>query len=315
MTTSGSSDFDQACLAIIEDAYALIRVGMEEEALTNAQAQEGRRVLNAMIKRWMANGLHLWRKTECVLFIVEGTQKYNLSSTSTDHAALADDVVQTTISADEAAAQTVISLTSISGIANLDNIGIELDDGTMHWTTVNGVPAAGTATILVALPSAASEGNTVYAYTTALSRPHRVLQARRRTDDGIETELDILERPDYFRLPLKDSDGPVNQLYYDPQLTAGFMYLWPTSDNSTDTVRFTAERVIEDFDTLVNTGDFPQEWIEAVQTNLAYRLSFRHSYPLQERTLLRADAEEALGEVLGHDREYGSVFFQPYMGP
>jgi hypothetical protein len=315
MTTSGSVNFNQTCLQIITDAYAIIRVGVEEEALTNQQAQEGRSVLNTMTKAWMADGLHLWSKTECGLFLVEGTQKYDIASTSTDHHALVTDIVQTTISADEAAGQTVISLTSITGLAASDRIGIELDDGTVQWTTISGAPAGGTATIAVALTAAAASGNTVYGYTTKLNRPNRILHCMRRDEDGIETEAQILERPDYFRLPNKDSDGPVTNIYYDPQRDNGYLYVWPTSDNSTDTLRFTGERLIEDFDTLTNNADFPVEWLEPLAFNLAYRLSYRHSFPLQERVQLRMDALGMKEKLLGFDREYGSVFFQPNMGP
>jgi hypothetical protein len=67
----------------------------------------------------------------------------------------------TTLSGAEAAGQTVLSMTSIVGFANGDHVGIVLDNGQMHMTTINGVPGGGTITILVALPSAAASGNAV----------------------------------------------------------------------------------------------------------------------------------------------------------
>lgn len=314
MATSGSVNFNQTCLQVIQDAYALIRVGIEEEALTNQQAQEGRSVLNTMVKAWGADGLHLWTKTECGLFLVASQQKYDLSSSSSDHHALVTDIVQTTLSADEASGQTVLSVTSGSSFAASDRAGIELDDGTVQWVTVSSSTIS-TITVGTALTSAAASGNTVYGYTTKLPRPNRILQVRVRDEDGNEIECDIVERPDYFRLPNKDSTGKVTQAYYDPQRDNGYLYVWPTSSNSTDTLRFTAERVIEDFDTLTNNADLPVEWLEPLAFNLAYRLSYRHSFPLAERQLLKIEAEQMKEKLLGYDREYGSVFFQPNGGP
>lgn len=311
MTTSGSSDFDLTVLQIIEDAYSVIRVKAAEEDLTDDLAQQGRRVLNAMLKSWNADGLHLWCKTEGVLFLTAYQQKYDISSSSTDHHALASDVVQTTLSAAEASGQTVISLTSTSGIASGDRIGVELDDGTMHWTTVNGAPTATEVTLTVALTGAASSGSTVYAYTTKIAKPTRILGARRRADDGFETPISVLERPDYMDQSDKASSSFINQAYFDRQLTAGYLYVWPTASDVTDTLRFTFERPLEDADTLTETVDLPPEWLEALTFNLAYRLSYRHSFPVAERQLLRADALALYQKLLSFDREYGSVFFQP----
>lgn len=312
MATSGSADFDLTVLQLIEDAYSTIRVKAAEEDLTDDLAQQGRRVLNAMLKAWNADGLHLWCKSEGVLFLTADQQKYDISSSSTDHHALAADVVQTTLSADEASGQTVISLTSTTGMASGDRIGVELDGGTMHWTTINGAPTATEATLTVALTGAAASGATVYAYTTKIARPARVIGARRRDDGGIETPIAVLERPDYMdHQANKASSSFVNQLFYDRQLTTGYLYVWPTSDNVTDTIRFTFERPLEDADTLTETIDLPQEGLEALTFNLAYRLSYRHSFPFNERQLLRNDALAMKEKFLSFDREYGSVFFQP----
>ncbi len=70
-----------------------------------------------------------------------------------------DDGVSTTVNANEAGGQTVITVADISGFSDTDFVGIILDDGTQHQTTINGAPAATEITITDALPSAASIGN------------------------------------------------------------------------------------------------------------------------------------------------------------
>jgi hypothetical protein len=67
----------------------------------------------------------------------------------------------TTLGGAEAAAQTDLTVAAITGVASGDIIGILLDDGTTHWTTVNGAPSGSTITITAALPSDAASGNRV----------------------------------------------------------------------------------------------------------------------------------------------------------
>ncbi len=68
---------------------------------------------------------------------------------------------RTTISSTEAGGQTVISVTSITGMASGDYVAILLDSGAYHYTTINGAPSGGTITILAALPSQAAAGREV----------------------------------------------------------------------------------------------------------------------------------------------------------
>ncbi|KKL91979.1 hypothetical protein LCGC14_1889250, partial [marine sediment metagenome] len=55
----------------------------------------------------------------------------------------------------------VIDVVSIAGFSNGDFIGVLLDDGTQHQTTINGVPAGTLITITDALPSGAAIGKVV----------------------------------------------------------------------------------------------------------------------------------------------------------
>lgn len=67
----------------------------------------------------------------------------------------------TTLNGAEAAAQTVVTVTTVTGIASGDVVGLELDDGSTHWTTVNGSPAGSDVTLTDALPSGAASGNRI----------------------------------------------------------------------------------------------------------------------------------------------------------
>jgi len=57
---------------------------------------------------------------------------------------------------------TAIDLTSVSGLADRDTIGIILNDGSAHWTFCDGTPSGDTVTLGSYLPGAAAVGNAVY---------------------------------------------------------------------------------------------------------------------------------------------------------
>jgi hypothetical protein len=67
---------------------------------------------------------------------------------------------QTTISSTEAGGQTVLSVTSNTGMAADDFVGILLDTGAYHYTYISST-GVGTITVNVALPSQAAAGNEV----------------------------------------------------------------------------------------------------------------------------------------------------------
>lgn len=67
----------------------------------------------------------------------------------------------TTLSVAAVATNLTITVVSAAGFANGGHIGIELDNGLQHITTVNGAPAGNVITLAVAMPSAAAIGRVV----------------------------------------------------------------------------------------------------------------------------------------------------------
>ncbi len=65
----------------------------------------------------------------------------------------------TTLDANEASGQTIISVTATAGFATSDFVGITLNDGTQHQSTIASIVAGVSITIDDALPSAADSGN------------------------------------------------------------------------------------------------------------------------------------------------------------
>ena len=315
MATSGSIDHNRTRDEIITAAYRHCGAIALGEAPSSNETNTAATALENMIKAWQAEGTHLWKVEECTLFLTVGTEKYTLG---TDRAAKASDTVVTKLGGDEAAAQTVLTVDSSTGMAASDVAGIVLDSGSVDWTTISSVDSSTQITVASGLTGAAAEDSIVYTYTTRLGRPLRITSARRRDWTGSNPTdtpfANMYSHSDYFDLPNKKDQGVPISGYYDPRLSAGDLYIWNAPNTSNDTVQFTAHLSIDDFDTASTNPDFPAEWLEALEWNLAVRLASDVGTPPSERTWIKSQAAESKYLVTQWDSEPVSLFFQPAIG-
>ena len=309
MATSGSTNFDSTVQEIIADSYAMINVYGADENPSAEDAALARRVLNRMIKSWAAQELHLWKKSTATIFLQKDQASYTLASTG-DHATLS--YTETTLSADEAIGQVTLSVTSSSGMTVGDYIAVENDDNELAWSTITVIPDATSVTINDALTVAASEDAKVYAYTTRLDRPFNVLSAVRESESATDVPMNALSYESYFQLPNKTSTGIPVSYNYDRQKDSAVIRIWPVPANVENLMKITITERIEDVDSVSNTMDFPQEWLEAIVLNLAVRLAPSFGRAGNNNFMeIKAQAAEALNLALGFDNEPGSIYIQP----
>jgi len=306
MATSGSYDFNLTGDSIIEEAMSYIGALGIGESATSDELTSYRQVLNLMIKGWQTEGIGLWLNQKITLFLGYQTQSYLLGPTG-GHASAS--IVKTEMKVAGAAADGTIDVDSIAGTSNEDTVGIELDDGTMQWTTVNGAPSGDTLTLSVALTGAAAINNHVYTYTTKTQRPLSIIEARRVDASGNETPLFALSRIDYMALANKTTAGVVTQYYYDPQLTDGAFYTWPTCDNVQDTLKLTIKKPIMDFDASADEGEFPTEWLDAITLNLAVRLGVKLGVKPDKELKELASVTKFMARTFDSEKE--SMYLQP----
>jgi hypothetical protein len=310
MARSGSYDFNIARKDVINAAIRIItgRGGKISEAMTvKDEHTNASSALNMMIKAWQAKGIGLWKNAEIMVFPAYNTRSYSLGPTG-DHATEA--LVETEISTAGSATDTTLTVDSITGISNADKIGIELDDNTLQWTTVSGAPSGSTITIAAALTDDVAVDNNVYTYTTIIQRPLSISEGRLYRDDGTETPLEILTREKYMDLSNKTTTGSPNQVYYDPQLDDGVLYVWPVFDSVEEYLKLTARMPIQDMDATANNFDFPQEWFEALKFNLAYKISSEYEkIDINNLLWIKGLADESFGNIEAFDAELGSVYF------
>ena len=320
-TLSGSVDFNQTRNEICTDS--LILLGAVEEGETpNAEALEySIRQLERMLKHWQGQGTHLWSRREATLFITPSQAAYELGPSSAAHAAEDSDIARTTLSADEASGQTVISITSTTeGLVTMaasDKVAVVLDDDTLHWTTIASVDSTTQITLDVATTGAASSGNFVYAYTNDLARPLRIIDVRRR-DESNQQDTPIIthSHEEYQRLPNKAIDGETNIVYYHPEHRngRGTISLWPRPASVARTMRLSCMLPLQDFDASGNNADLPTEWLDTIVWNLAKRLLPSYGASGQATAQdIKAGGTTMLNEMLQWDQEPESVYFAPQL--
>ena len=300
-----------SALQIVEKAFSKIGVKVAEQALQAEEYQDGQDALNLMIKAWGAQGLHLLTKDEGVLFLDAGKSNYNLGPTG-DEACQLDDFIGTNTTAAYVATDTVIEVTDTTGMVAADNVGVELDDNTRHWTTIVTVDSSTQITITTGIPSGSKSGSSVFTFTDLIQRPKRILSYRRKNFED-DNEIPVLSwsRQDYFNQVNKQSQGTVVNAYYSPQLGNGRVYVWQTASSVNNLLRFTFERPLEDILIGDDNLDMPVEWLEAVIYNLASRLADDYDAPPSKADRVAQKASVFLEDLLGWDEEMESLNLQP----
>lgn len=316
MARSGSYNFSMNRDEIIRDALLDINVINENQAIPGRVYEHAVRKLQSMIKAWQAEGLQLWNRRQATLFPAYQDEQYSISAASgSDHCA--NSYVNTTLSADEASGQTVLSLVSTSDMTAADNIGIELDSGTRQWTTIVSVDSSTQITITTALTGAAASGNTIITYTNKISdRPLRILDARTVDLDNNKTsvQMEMIGYDQYFNIPVKTTDGRPINYYYDKLLDAGVMYLFPRPNNVAELVEFTYHEAMEDVDSATDNFDVPTEWTEALTLGLSARLCPKYG-KFEELKTIKPLADEAKKIVTEFDNDEEPLFILPYGYP
>lgn len=309
MASSGSTNFDVVTNQIIQEALELLGVVGPGDTVSGDDYSSCLRTLNLMIKTWQSQGIHLWTEQEAILFLNEDQVRYQLGGASADEAS--DEVIKTELSADEASGQTTLSIDSSASMTVLDNIGIELDDGTIHWTTITSIPDSTSVIINSALASAASENNNVYVYTTIMGRPLEITQARLLRDDNTTITMRPLSRREYFSIPNRTVTSTPIQYFSDYQKDKTFIYIYPASETVANRIELSYKRLIEDFDNSTDSADFPQEWLGAIIYNLAVAAAPKYFKEEKVNGMISTLASQYLQGLKSYDQEKVSFKLRP----
>jgi len=312
MARSGNYDFDLDRNGIVRGAIRIVK-GMggnipKGSKVGQAEISEAGEALNMILKQWQAEDIGLWLVKDLYIFLAYQDGKYSLGPSS-DHATLS--MIETELSASSAASDTTLTVDSITGITDGDAIGVELDDNTLEWTTVNGTPASSVITITTGITSAAGIDNNVYTYTTMSQRPLEIISASLHRDAGNETPLRVCTRDEWDEIAKKDVDGVPSQVYYEPALDSGILHVWPRPATVDNYIIASAKMPVQDLDAATHDPDFPPECHRAVKFNLAVDLS--HEYPgvdINRYFQVKKIAENALNVIKQFNADFRSYTFE-----
>jgi hypothetical protein len=311
MATSGSYDFTVTRDQLIELSHQHIGALGEGESCTTAQITEAARLLNMLVKLRAADGMPLWALKRGTILPVTGVSSVNSDShvvTSYDY---------TTLSAAAASSDASIVVTSATGIALSDVIGVEITGG-MHWTTVSSVSGT-TIGLTVALTAAAAEDAAVYTYTTTdrVQKPIRVIEANiKDSEAGTSWSIEVEDQSDYYSLGNRTSTGIPNLVYFDVQSTSstnldnGTFYIYPRFTNGEHVIEFTYHRPFQDFDSSSDNPDFPQAFYLPLMLELAALIGPKFGVTIEERNALRGEAKLYRDEALSTVQPEGSITFE-----
>lgn len=311
MTTSGDISFNMNTNEIVRAALRKIGAISAGETPDNQTVADATLQLNMLVKALNATGLHIWTETEATLFLQPGQVSYTLGGATTDHCT--ETFTATTLAAAASAGDSTITVEDTEGFGDGHQVGIILDDGSIFWAEQSGAASGSVITLDSPLTDDAPNGSAVFVYETGITRPLRVVSSRRYAFEGaIDTPMQLIARIDYRNLPNKTNPGVPTQTFYDPRggaNTQGIIYLWPAPVNVYSAIKFTWWRQVQDFDTAADTPDLPQEWLDALVWNLAYKMAPEYDCPPQRYAMLKEQAADSLNLVMGWDRESESYLF------
>ena len=308
MATSSSTDFNVTRNELIDGALRLIGKAGRGKTANAADIADAAQMLEMWVKHIQTkSGIRLWKQEEATLFVEKGTASYSIPGANCTLS-----YVTTAVKVAAASGASTIDVDSLAGISDADYIGIQLDDGTMQWTTVNGAPSGDTIALAANTTDTVAVDNVVYTYTTQIVRPLKIVDARRVGTSDVP--IDVVSREEYYAMPNKTSSGEVNMVYYDPQLTTSTLKIWPTGNTAYDKVELTCMMPIEDFDSSNINPDLPQEWLLTIKFNLAALLGLEYGIDMRRQIYLDNKAYQLLEEVSSFDSEVGSVIFEVDLG-
>jgi len=309
-----SVTFTQTRNELILDSFQLLGVYGIGRTVSSEDMSFAANMLNKMVKAWGTKGLHLFAKEEAVLYVTPGTPSYLLGSTA--KAANASEEIMTQLNGALATSSTALVVDSTTGMLAADVIGVVLTDKTIHWTTIASVGSATTITLTTGIVSGASDNAYVYTYTTALTRPLRVLDMRARTNIGADVSdrwVQEVAYQEYMQYSDKNQPSFPSQFNYKPGKSSGELYLFPCPSDGAERMMFTYERVVDDLNNASDSFDFPPEWLEALTYQLAVRLArpFGKASALSDILPL---ASLMLKDLMDWDAEISDVQMAPDLG-
>lgn len=315
MSTSGSYNFPSTVTRndIIGFALRKAHVKRRGMSLTADQISDAAFALNLILAQLKENSdgagsIKMWLRKRIRIFLQVDKDIYDTND-ATDHIVAEDDLTTTATKVAGSATDLTIDVDSIAGIADNDVLGIVLDDGTIHWTTVNGAPVGDTVTFDDALASAAAIDNAIYAYTANAQPPVNIITRMLRYEGGTEANMTEMDLNDYDEIYDKTVTGTPVSIYYERRRLSGVFYLDVKANDDLEQILMTVRYPVEDMASAGDNFDLPSQWLLYLGWRLCIDQAPEYGVPIEEswntNLLLAAPA------ATNSDPETTNMFFEP----
>lgn len=314
MATSGSYDYSLTAADIIQSALEDLQVFEAGQTVDSNDSAIALRTLNMLTKQWQgtadqAPGMKVFLRKIIYMFLQKSQTVYYIGPASGDDNATTT-YYSTTLDANEASGQTILSVTSTANMTAADKIGIQLDTGAIHWTTISSFVTNDTVTIASQITSAASSGNYVFWYTSKPQRLTDILAGSLRYTDGSDLPMiRYASVEEYEQLNYKSSVGDPARYLVEPYISNTKITVDFSPGDVQKVVRFIGLYPAEDYDATTNDIAYPQEWLAALEWELAKRLAPKFGKAWTEAMERNWVASAGIARQL--TPQNSAVYFQP----
>ena len=135
-----------------------------------------------------------------------------------------------------------------------------------------------------------------------------LLEVVLRDSNNIDTTLSRISRADYQMLPKKSSEGKSSQFYLE-RTTTPTLYLFPTPDVATYTIRYYYLKRLDDIDVPTDDPNVPFRFLPCLTAGMAYYLAMKKAPQMMPS--LKQVYEEEFKRAMDEDRDRASFSAVP----
>lgn len=288
MATSGSWDFSMTAAQIINAAYEDSGLVMPGATVPSAHVTLALNRLNMIAKKSQSRsggfgGMPVFARQRITMLLAKGQQAYTIGPAATDSRSSTllgrTTVLSNYASGTSLAVSAITDTTSYPGttisMTTADFIGVQLNDGTIGWTTLNGTPVSSPVTLTAGLSSAAAAGNYIWWFTARAQRFPYLEAAVLRDSSFNDVPLRIYTDVQQYELDdvSKFTQATPNAILVEPLRTNTRIICNSQPTDVTKTLVMTVLYPAEDYDASSDDIALPQEWYLYLKWELQKQLS------------------------------------------
>lgn len=323
MATSGSYDYLLTAANVITAAYENLGVVAAGGTVASADSTTALTRLNLIAKQYSGTadgspGMKVHTRQRVTLALAKGQQTYLIGAAATDSRA-STAMGRTTVSSAYASG-TSLSVTAITDTTTYpgttitmtasDIIGVQLNDGTISWTTISAA-ASSPITLGGALASAAAAGNYVWWFTSRAQRMVYVESAVLRYSNLTDTPLTVYQNVRQYEMGVQDkyADGAPTAVLVEPIRLNTKLTLNSQPTDVTSQIIIVGWYPTEDYDATSNDVAYPQEAYRFLCWELSFELA--PAFGVNWTQTMEKARLEARQSYLNLNPEESVLYFQP----